>query len=327
MNTYGLGCLFKDDKRDYPVSLLKAMVDDGTVEPVAWETPVHLNQGGTPHCVGFASAGFWSAAQVDAPCKPDITNEVGHDIYYRCKVKDGEPGAENGSYVRSGLAVLKDLGVIDAYSPNATFAEANDWVQRYGPVIIGIPWRQDMFNPDANGVIHSTGAVAGGHAILWMGDRQGPADNALYNSWFKPDGTPWGDNSRCYISDQELQPLIDYQGSAGMGVKIVKVPWSDWGDQDRMAAVYVHTTGAMMGLPDGTFRPYDQMTFRHVALVAHRVGLAYPQEWLDSHQITTRGAIRDTFPGFTWTEQRWNEPLLRRHMCILLWRWLKGRNV
>ena len=318
---FGFGCLFKEDSRDWPVSLLRNMVDSGNAVPVAWDCPVVLRQGSTNHCVGFASAGFWAAAQKDAPINSDITNDIGHALYYEAKVIDGEPHGEEGSYVRSGMGALKDRGVIDAYA-FARFDDANEWVQTTGPAVIGIPWYLDMCYPNNAGVIQPTGEYKGGHAILWRGDKQGPADNLLHNSW----GHDWGNEGRCYISDEALRDLIDYRyGTACVAVKLIGVPWPDWGNEDRMAAVYVHAAGLMQGYPDGTFKPYLNMTLRQVALVASRAGLPYPMEWLDSYQSCSRACVRDTFPMFEWNTADWQKPYLRRHMVLQLYRWKRGQ--
>jgi hypothetical protein len=113
-------------------------------------------------------------------------------------------------------------------------------------------------------------------------------------------------------------------GEAVLAVKLIGVPWSDWGNEDRLAAVYVHAAGLMHGYKDGTFKPYLNMTLRQVYLVATRAGLPAPMEWLDNYQPCNRQAVRETFPMFEWNTENWQSPYLRRHMVLQLYRWKKG---
>jgi hypothetical protein len=299
------------------------MIERGEAVPAIpreWNCPVVLAQGKTSHCCGFSAAGYKAAAQQGAPPDATITDAEGHRLYYECKKIDGDPTGEDGSYIRSVAKVLKNEGVIDAYA-FGNFAEADAWVQTYGPVILGTDWTSAMFHPQG-GVIAPSGDVAGGHAYLWRGDKQGPADNLIHNSW----GRSWGLNGTAYISDADLELLVDKRGGeAMMAVKLVSKPWSDWPDEQLDAAKLIKSTGAMQGYPDGSFRPWDKLTYRHVALIARRVGLSYPREWLDDYACpATRAAVRDTFP-FVWLEERWTETITRYQLALLLARYLKER--
>jgi hypothetical protein len=80
----------------------------------------------------------------------------------------------------------------------------------------------------------------------------------------------------------------------------------------------------MQGYKDGTFKPYQNMTLRHVALVASRAGLPYPMDWLDNYQPCNRACVRDTFPMFEWNTADWEKPYLRRHMVLQLYRWKRS---
>ena len=77
-----------------------------------WDLKIQLDQGQTGHCVGFGWAGWVNATPVEG----NFQNADGHAIYYECKVIDGEPLAENGSYVRSGALALRNRGRLAAFA-------------------------------------------------------------------------------------------------------------------------------------------------------------------------------------------------------------------
>ena len=107
--------------------------------------------------MGFSGATFISAAGSQAGVTGGVTDQLGHDLYYECKVLDGEPGRENGSNLRSLGKVLKTRGIIDAYSITDDVDAIQEWVEHYGMVVLGIPWYEGMYTKDSNGVIRPTG--------------------------------------------------------------------------------------------------------------------------------------------------------------------------
>lgn len=309
------------DCRDWPVSLLRNMVDSGNAEPVAWNVPNILHQGTTPRCVGYSLATLCSAQSTDTDVDPTVTNELGDRIYLKAKEMNGDTDMSQGTYLRSGAQAAKDMGLISAYAM-ANYADAEDWCTRYGPVVIGVPWYRQMSYPDDNGVIHAfQGDHVGGHAICWaMNNQPAPENNGLPNTW----GHDWGKDGWCYMSDADLAVLLMSYGEAVLAVKNIKVPWSDWGNDERLAAVYVHAAGLMAGYPDGTFKPYQNLTYRQVHTVATRAGLNVPKAWHDMWGYCTRAHVRDTFPEFEWNTEEWDKPYLRRHLALQLYRWKKG---
>lgn len=82
------------------------------------------------------------------------------------------PPDDTGS---SGLGIsraLKKRGLIGGYV-HATTADDLCSLLQHGPVLVGTPWLQDWFSPDADGFIDSgdwqSSAVAGGHEIIAIG--------------------------------------------------------------------------------------------------------------------------------------------------------------
>lgn len=174
-----------------------------------WEQGVQLDQGATPHCVGFGSAHWLSAMPVE---DPGVTDQIGHSLYYSCKIEDGEPGEENGTYVRSAAKVLKNLYRVDSYYFAERWDEILSWLRIYGPVIMGTDWYDEMFDPDSDGVVHVGGRIAGGHCWLVIGDLPSQKMVICQNSW----GPEWGDRGRFKLHYDDLAVLfLDYGEACG----------------------------------------------------------------------------------------------------------------
>ena len=174
-------------------------------QPKVWHSDKVLDQGRTPHCVGFAWAGWGISAPVEDPwC--DLT---GHDIYRACKVLDGEPGAENGSTVRSGAKVLEKRGRVGTYFFAKSVDEALDYLARFGPVVFGSVWTESMFRPSFFGkVIRPMGKVVGGHA--WLAIGVDATYVTIRSSW----GTGWGKDGDARISIADLKAIWKQGGEA-----------------------------------------------------------------------------------------------------------------
>jgi hypothetical protein len=171
-----------------------------------WELKIQLDQGQTGHCVGFGWAGW-----VDAkPVEGTLQNADGHAIYYECKVIDGEPLAENGSYVRSGALALRNRGRLAAFAFATSTAEVDDWINNHGPIVVGTSWTNNMFNPDAQGYVKPTGAVAGGHCYLMLEKIDAEDAYVFQNSW----GAAWGQNGRFKMKVSDFGSLLADDGDA-----------------------------------------------------------------------------------------------------------------
>jgi hypothetical protein len=261
------------DERNWPVSRLVAMIESGVATPVLWDSPVVLDQGTTPHCVGFAGAAYIATEQVNSPENATITNDDGHKLYRECKVIDQNPLGENGSSVHSLMIALKNRGIIDAYAFAAHYEEAKDWVSKYAPVITGLSWYYGMAYP-LNGIMRRTGNIIGGHATIIIGTNcaySGLSLNRVRNSW----GRNWGLNGDAYISDEELGLSIHEMGEMAMAVKLTTkpvpptpptppvvpvdphslLPWSDFPAMYKEEGWLVKDSGLFEGYDDGTFGP------------------------------------------------------------------------
>jgi hypothetical protein len=160
---------------------------------------------GVHNCVGFAFAGWGISTPVEDPWG----NPMGHDIYAYCKVLDGEPGAQNGSTIRTGAKVMVKRNKIATYFFASNIDEAADYVARYGPVVLGTAWFQGMYKTGLlNNIIRPSGKLLGGHAYLWIGVDNNYA--TIRNSW----GTSWGKNGDARILLSDLKRLFAADGEA-----------------------------------------------------------------------------------------------------------------
>ena len=171
-----------------------------------------LDQGNTGHCVGFTGADFMG----DAPVLNSITNDLGHTLYYECKVFDGEPKQENGSDLRSLGKVLKTRGRITGYAFASNVDEVKSWVRTRGPVMMGTMWYDSMFHPNAAGEVKIAGGQAGGHAWSIVGHDPVRGLFIAQNHW----GTGWADKGYFYLTDATLARLLSEQGDAMVAVEL-----------------------------------------------------------------------------------------------------------
>ena len=195
--------------------LMPAPVPPPTIptDPVSWNNiePV-LDQGETPHCVGFAGAQWGNTL----PINDKFVNEDGHRFYYACKVFDGEPNEENGSTSRSLGKALKAAGRLNTYAFAASIDEAVQWIMTNGPVLFGTDWYTGMFNPNSRGFVEPTGNIEGGHMYLAIGYNPLTEVIEYLNSW----SDMWGINGRFYMHKRDAVKIFANQGEGLVAVEL-----------------------------------------------------------------------------------------------------------
>ena len=181
-----------------------------------WKVATILDQGNTPHCVGFAWAGFG----ISVPVVDAWDNAMGDRIYYAAKIIDGEPGQEDGSDTRSGVKAFGQFANLGAYAFATSLDDIITWLLTSGPVITGTDWYNNMFYPDSSGLVHVGGGVAGGHE--WMISGVDTIKKLFHctNSW----GTSFGINGQFYLSYADYQLLLNSQGDACTATELAAVP-------------------------------------------------------------------------------------------------------
>jgi hypothetical protein len=199
------------DERDYKLSAFIPKYLGNLSGSKKWDFLAEpLNQGETPHCVGFGGANFG----INLPIQDNYTNQDGHDFYYKCKVIDGEPNAENGSTVRSIAKVLQQAGRIKNYAFASSIDEIDYWLLNNGPLIVGVDWYNDMFTPDENNQIHIGGAWVGGHCGV-INELMETGFYFFQNSW-----GGWGIHGGAKIAKIDFEILMNNQGEAMTAVEL-----------------------------------------------------------------------------------------------------------
>jgi hypothetical protein len=121
----------------------------------------------------------------------------------------------DGTSVHAGWLAGRSFG----WYAGATWAKNVEELRQgleFGPVVIGVEWREGMFDADRFGRVSATGAVAGGHCVVATGytptfDAGRERRFRCRNSW----GRSWGAGGNFYITDADLQSvLFDAQGEA-----------------------------------------------------------------------------------------------------------------
>lgn len=214
---------FDPKSRAYGVSehpVLATVPGTSALTPMdrTWAVPQFLDQGQEGACVGFG----WSHAMLGAPGDVQgLSNETAAALYHRAQQLDNYDDAEGGSSVLAGAQAASELGHIREYRWAFSVTDVCLALMYAGPVVVGIPWLEGMHQPDANGVIHATGAVTGGHCTLLMGIVTNGAktfDELLdlgqvrgHNSW----GNTWGPlGGEFLISVRDLESLLSQDGEA-----------------------------------------------------------------------------------------------------------------
>lgn len=197
---------FDERSKNFPIRSIAPQQEPVTRE---WETGSTLNQGTLSACVGFS----WTHYLTSFPQQSIGFNEhhaIG--IYRTAQTLDEYPGENyEGTSCLAGVKALKILysTVIDSYHWAFSLNEVLSALSFISPVVLGIDWFTEMFDP-VMGFIIPRGRKVGGHAILATGVNMELKYVTLKNSW----GNTWGDGGKCKITFTDLEKLLKRKGEA-----------------------------------------------------------------------------------------------------------------
>lgn len=194
------------------------------VKSKAWKVPDPLDQGYEGACVGYG----WTHEALSTPVPVDFKRVKGIDIpapdtiakrvYREAQVIDEWEGENyEGTSVNAGAKVMRTIGVLKEWRWAFGIADVIHGVLTTGPVVLGIPWYEDMYEAP-EGIVHVGGELVGGHCILARAvaerGRVFPDEEAVgwLNSW----GPTYGKNGLAWIRASDLSFLLRQDGEAAV---------------------------------------------------------------------------------------------------------------
>jgi hypothetical protein len=195
-----------------------------------WKPGAVLDQGQEGACVGFG----WTGEAICSPYPdPDTTSVIGNTyargFYNRCKQIDEWPGENyDGTSVLAGAKVAVERGLIDSYLWCFTLQDIRDRLMAPasiggGPVVIGVPWYEEMYDTAEGGFVNTGGELVGGHCLFLNGYRPhmrfhfSGVGYVTYTDcfrWMNSWGQSYGNNGHGWITGAKLQALLDEWGEA-----------------------------------------------------------------------------------------------------------------
>ena len=183
---------------------IRDKIDKVTSTARQWKAGPVLDQGSEGACVGFG----WSG---ELGCEPEryvVSDASAFELYHEAQKLDQWPGEDyEGTSVLAGAKALKRRGQLLEYRWAFGIDDVRDAILTHGPVVLGIPWYDGMYDAPG-GRVTVSGSVVGGHCILATGYRDGYF--MLRNSW----GPSWGVSGDAEITDHDLGYLLAQDGEA-----------------------------------------------------------------------------------------------------------------
>ena len=202
---------FDERSRNFPIRAL--MPVNTKPRSYTWRCNINLDQGTEGACTGFSVTHEAAARPVEVK---GLNESVALKIYNRAKQLDAWPGEDyDGSSVLAAIKAGKEMNWYSEYRWAFNMDDLTWAIGHRGPAVLGINWYEGMCSTDESGIIHPTGRLLGGHAILANGYNKKKNLIRLHNSW----GKSWGVNGYCFISVNDLDRILHENGEACIPVK------------------------------------------------------------------------------------------------------------
>lgn len=183
-----------------------------------WPLREVLDQGEEGACVGFG----WTAAIGSSPIRQKLPNNntFAFGIYDFAKYIDEWEGENyDGTSVLAGAKTLNKLGLIKGYNWCFNTNDIITALHEFGPVVIGVPWYEGMYQTDDRYFVTINGQLVGGHCLTIYAynpkkyNRKTKEKKPTFywrNSW----GKSYGRNGSGYITQEDLKYLLHQDGEA-----------------------------------------------------------------------------------------------------------------
>jgi hypothetical protein len=173
---------FDERSRNYR-AVKRAGIESYPLRSYTWRCSQFLDQGREGSCTGHMAAHELIARPREVK---GVTQRDAVRLYGRAQQLDQWPGeAYSGS---SNLGVAK--AAMELYPEHVAgyhwcfgVLDALRVLGYLSPVGLGIYWRRGMSLPDADGFIHNTGVIDGGHSLLCRGVKLVFMDRKVAKTW------------------------------------------------------------------------------------------------------------------------------------------------
>jgi C1A family cysteine protease len=204
--------------REYPI---RTLLSQAPIETKMWRQGTILDQGQEGACVGFGWTAELLAEPMPYQAREDSGNNYARNLYLEAKVLDEWPGEDyEGTSVLAGAKALKNRNLIGGYRWCFGVDDLRDAVISQGPVVIGIPWYEGMYEAK-DGIVTVKGKKVGGHCLTVTGYD---AENNMFrwqNSW----GRAYGLDGSALIRYDDLAGLLSEQGEACIPMDRKPIEW------------------------------------------------------------------------------------------------------
>lgn len=176
-----------------------------------------FDQGNLGDCVPNAANGLRGTGphfkHVKTETKFPLNDNGNKELYRAVTRTDPYPGAwepdDTGSDGLSVAKVLTDSGDIPGYLHAFSLNDVLQTLMNL-PMITGVYWYSDMFNPSPEGLVTPTGSIAGGHEFVVDEYRSDRGWIGFTNSW----SANWGVRGRFYMEAEKYGDLLAKDGDA-----------------------------------------------------------------------------------------------------------------
>lgn len=175
--------------------------------------PLPLDQGSEGACVGFG----WCGQLLAGPVIQRANNSYAMDYYQAARQIDRKEGRywPSGASVLAGAKVARNRKLITGYRWAFGIDDVLDTLCSKGPVVLGIPWYEGMYETDVAGRVQVNGALVGGHCLVATGFiRNHPNWGGDWVQWVNSWGRNYGVQGRGFISVSALRQLLQNDGEA-----------------------------------------------------------------------------------------------------------------
>lgn len=195
--------------------------DFSVLKSARWPSHIPvLDQGQLGSCTGNAAVNvlgtepFWATDPVKAVLSEsngELDEQYAVAVYSEATVWDPYPGnyppTDTGSDGLSVAKILQKHGKISGYQHATSLAAALTALTKQA-CMAGTVWRGDMFRPESDGRLRTTGQVEGGHEYKLDEIDVETKRIWILNSW----GSNWGLGGRAWISWDDFGHLLADDG-------------------------------------------------------------------------------------------------------------------